>query len=135
MITARVVEDEQVARIEQLRQFGKDMIDARQAAPIEQTRCTALGCRMLRDQFGRQVEVEVVGLEVAGRAGHQYRSAKLLDAMASLSPPGSAVQRLAVSVRRDASTGLVRKSFMPASRHASLSSAKALAVSAMIGTT
>ena len=66
---ARVVEHEQVARLQQRRQVTKDAIHGLRAAPVEQARGAALGRRVLRDQLGRQREVEVLQREVARRAG------------------------------------------------------------------
>ena len=67
---ARVVEDEQVTRVEQLRQLGEDMVDSGQAPRVEQARRAALRGRMLRDQLGRQIEIEVVELQGAERFLH-----------------------------------------------------------------
>jgi hypothetical protein len=63
---ARVVDDDEVAVAQQIGQFAEHAIDRRRAARIEQPRCAAFGRRMLRDQLGRQLEIEVA--EGVGRA-------------------------------------------------------------------
>ena len=60
---ARVVDDEQVAGPQEAGQVAEHAIGADIAAAIEQARAAALGGRVLRDQFGRQREVEVAQAE------------------------------------------------------------------------
>ena len=64
---AGVVEDQQVAGVQQRRQVAEHPIDRRRAGTVEQPRPAAFGRRMLRNQLGRQVEIEV-GKRV--RSGH-----------------------------------------------------------------
>ena len=56
---AGVVEDQQVAGAQQRGQLAEDAVDGRGAGAIEQARGAAFGGGMLRDQFGRQVEIEI----------------------------------------------------------------------------
>ncbi len=55
-----IVEDEQVARLEQARQVGEPAVDMLRAADVQQAAAGALGRRVLGDQFGREGKVEVV---------------------------------------------------------------------------
>ena len=70
---AGVVEDQQVARLQQARQLAEHAVDPRVAATVEQARAAALGGGMLGDQLGRQREVEVgeAVAEVGERHGRQ----------------------------------------------------------------
>jgi hypothetical protein len=56
---ARVVDDEQVAFAQQPRQVAEDEVARPGAGAVEQARGAPLGGRMLRDQLGRQREIEV----------------------------------------------------------------------------
>jgi hypothetical protein len=56
---ARVVDDDEVTFAQKPGQLAEHAIDRRRAARIEQARRAALGGRVLRDQLGRQLEVEV----------------------------------------------------------------------------
>jgi hypothetical protein len=65
-----VVEDQQVARLEQAGQFLEDAVDRRAAGVVEQTRAAALGGGVLGHQFGWQLEVEVAdGVGARGAGG------------------------------------------------------------------
>ncbi len=58
---ARIVEDKEVARREELRQLGKEMVGvgSRRARECEHPRCATRGGRMLRDELGWKIVVEV----------------------------------------------------------------------------
>jgi len=63
---AGVVEHHQVAFTQQRRQLAEDAIDERRVGAIEQARAAAFGGRVLRDQLGRELEVEVGEPQAAG---------------------------------------------------------------------
>jgi uncharacterized protein (TIGR01777 family) len=69
----RVVEDQQVARCEQIGQFSEDAVHRAGVAAIEQARGAAFGGGVLRHQCGWQHEIEIGEGEVAhaleGRTG------------------------------------------------------------------
>ena len=73
----RVVDDEQVAFAQQRRQCTERPVDDETVTAVEQARTAAFGRRMLRDQLGWQLEIEV-GERVArrgrrGDGGHRDR--------------------------------------------------------------
>jgi hypothetical protein len=71
---ARVVDDEQVAFAQQPRQVAEDEVARPGAGAVEQARGAPLGGRMLRDQLGRQREVEVAEREARrSRARSRHR--------------------------------------------------------------
>src|SRR3954465_3678214 len=76
---ARVVDDEKVSAPEQLRERGdRGIVDrARRSMEDEKARATALPRRLLRDQFGWKLEVEIADV-------HQY---------SGLAPGASAILR------------------------------------------
>ena len=60
----RVVEDQQVARVQQRGQVAEHAVHRLWAAAVQQARGAALGRGVLGDQFGGQGEVEIAGGEV-----------------------------------------------------------------------
>ena len=66
---ARVVEDQQIAGVEQRRQVAEHAVGRRRAAAVEQARCAALGRRALCDQLRWQGEIEIGDGVVAWRSG------------------------------------------------------------------
>jgi len=64
---AGVVENQQVAGGDQLRQVGKAPVVQRVAVDVQQSAGRALGGRVLGDQFGREREIEIVKGEHAGK--------------------------------------------------------------------
>ena len=64
----RVVEYQQVAGREQLRQLGKGAVRERRRADAKQAAARARFARMLRDQLGGQLVIEFVDGKIRGRA-------------------------------------------------------------------
>jgi hypothetical protein len=66
-----VIEDQQVARLQQTGQIMKDAVYRLGASPIEQARGTANGTGVLGDAVGGQMEIKVAEREdpLAGVAG------------------------------------------------------------------
>ena len=61
---ARVIDDEQIARTKEPRQIRHGRVCYRAAVPaeMEEPGSRAFACRLLRDQLGRQIEVEIANV-------------------------------------------------------------------------
>jgi len=64
----RVVEHQQVPRAQHRRQLAEDAVGGRLGGAIEQARGAALGCRVLGDQLGWQVEIKIAERVNGGHA-------------------------------------------------------------------
>jgi hypothetical protein len=78
---AAAIDDEQVAFVKVIGEGGEPSVldGAADAVEEQQPRCVPIGKGLLRDQFGREVEVEVGGLQKSffcGRSGSGRSSPK-----------------------------------------------------------
>ena len=66
----RVVEHQQIARLQQAGQIAEGAVHQRLGAAVEQARAAALRSGVLGDQLGGQCVIEVREREMATRIGH-----------------------------------------------------------------
>ena len=86
-----VVDDEQIARLEAARQAPRSVectSRSGRSRQVQQTRAAAVGSRFLRDQLGRQIEIEVANEHAVrgtgrGRNGRARRAAASRDRRSS----------------------------------------------------